>query len=110
MAVNGIRNCVMNWPCCCGVMAVCVSKCVGPHSLLVGFYFFLALNDQLVPEFGNRFYTLDSVTKVIQEIACRVVAKNWHPYLCVRFELLPAAEHSHVFVEEFCSFISVNTL
>lgn len=65
----------MNWPtCCCGGMGVQVSKCVGPHGRLVGFHFFLAVSDQLVPEFGNRFYTRDSVTKVIQEMACRVVA------------------------------------
>lgn len=63
----------MNWPrCCCGVTGV--SKCVGPRSRLVGIHFLLAVSDQLVPEFGNRFYTLDSVTKVIQEMACRVVA------------------------------------
>lgn len=64
----------MNWPtCCCRVMGVQASKCVGPLSRLVGFDFFLAVSDQLVPEFGNRFYTHDSVTKVIQEMACRVV-------------------------------------
>lgn len=27
-----------------------------------------------MPEFGNRFYTLNTVTTVIQEMACRVVA------------------------------------
>lgn len=55
-------------------MPVQVSKCVGPHSRLVGFRSLLAVSDQLVPEFGNSFYTHDSVTKVIQETACRVVA------------------------------------
>lgn len=96
MAVQGIWSSVMNWPTCCrGGMPVQVSKCVGPHSRLVGFCSLLAVSDQLVPEFGNSFYTHDSVTKVIQETACRVVAvfgiKNWHPYWSVGLELLPAA-------------------
>lgn len=54
MDVKGICNCVMNWPArCCGVLGPQASKCVWPHSRLVGFHLFLAVSDQLVPEFGH---------------------------------------------------------
>lgn len=56
-----------------------------------------------MPEFGNRFYTLDSVSTVIPEMAFKgggcVWDRNWHPYECVGFELLPAAQRSRVIVE-----------
>lgn len=75
----------------CGVTRVKLSKCEG----LAGFIFFQAVSVQLVPQFGNIFYTLDSVTKAAQEFARRVVAvfgvKNWHPQQSVGFELLVAA-------------------
>lgn len=63
----------LNWPtCCCGVMAVQVSKCVGPHGLLVGFHSSLAVNVQLEQSLATD-KTHDLVTKEIQEMAYRVV-------------------------------------
>lgn len=56
----------------------------------------------LVSEFGNRFYTLDLVTKVIQEMACRVVAEfGIKSGICTGFELFSCccSRHSRVFAE-----------
>lgn len=75
MDVKGISNCVINWPTCyCGVTAVRISRRSGLSHNSLALTPSLAASDQLVAEFGNRFYTLDSVTKVTEEKTFRVVA------------------------------------
>lgn len=49
----------------------------------------------MLPAFGDRFYKLDFIAEVTQEMAGW--DKNWHPH--VGLGLLPGAVHSRVTVK-----------